>query len=102
MIAMPQAIAALYIPLWFKRYNLFHYFSLMNKSDFFTCILPDYVGHESIKEFLKNNHFENMKAGFLLRCQNSLRQSTPWNDVFSAMKFFFDQYNMLALDPNKI
>ena len=58
----------------FKRYNLFQYFSKMksseNKFDLFTCILPDYVGHESIKELLKNSHFENMKAGFLLKCQN--------------------------------
>ena len=25
----------------------------------FACILPDYVFHESPKEFWKNNHFEN-------------------------------------------
>ena len=31
----------------------------------FTCILPDYVFHESPKEFWKNSHFENMRAGFL-------------------------------------
>ena len=30
--------------------------------NFFTCILPDYVFHESLKEFWKNNHFENMRA----------------------------------------
>ena len=29
---------------------------------FFTCILPDYVGHESFKEFWKTNQFENMRA----------------------------------------
>ena len=27
----------------------------------------------SLKDFLKNNHFENMTAGFVWRCQNSLR-----------------------------
>ena len=32
---------------------------------FFTCILPDYVSHESLNEFWKNSHFENMRAGFL-------------------------------------
>ena len=32
---------------------------------FFTCILPDYVSHESLKEFWKNCHFENISAGFL-------------------------------------
>ena len=31
----------------------------------FTCILPDYVSHDSSKEFWKNSHFENMRAGFL-------------------------------------
>ena len=31
----------------------------------FTCILPDYVFHESLKEFWQNRHFENMRAGFL-------------------------------------
>ena len=30
---------------------------------FFTCILPDYVSHESSKEFWKNSHFEKMRAG---------------------------------------
>jgi hypothetical protein len=34
--------------------------------------LPYYVADE-ITNFLKNSHFENMKAGFLLRCQNSFR-----------------------------
>ena len=40
---------------------------------FFTCILPDYMAHDIPKEFGKNIHFENMIAGFLLRCQNWLR-----------------------------
>jgi len=31
----------------------------------FTCILPDYVSHESLEEFWKNSHLENMRAGFL-------------------------------------
>ena len=31
--------------------------------NFFTCIIPDNVFHESPKEFWKNNHFENMRAG---------------------------------------
>ena len=43
---------------------------------FFTCILPDYVPHESSKEFLKNSHFKNTRAGFLLSCQNTLWQTT--------------------------
>ena len=43
---------------------------------FLTCILPDYMFHESPKEFWKNNHFENMRASFFRRCQNSLRQTS--------------------------
>ena len=61
--------------------NLLHHFSLMKSSEnkfyFFTCILVGYVAHESPKEFLEYSHFENMRAGFLLRCQNSLWQTTP-------------------------
>ena len=45
----------IYTPIRFKRDNLFQYFSLMKSSDdiiyFCTCILPDYVAHESLKEF---------------------------------------------------
>ena len=38
-----------------------------------------------------------MRAGFLLR------QITPRNDAFSDMKKkYFNQYDMLALDPIKI
>ena len=44
-----------YTPFRNERDNLFHYFSVMksskNKFYFFTCILPDYVAHESPKEF---------------------------------------------------
>ena len=43
---------------------------------FFTWILPDYVFHESPKEFWKNNQFEHIRASFLRRCQNSLWQTS--------------------------
>ena len=46
--------------------------------------LPDYVFHESFKEFWKNSHFENMRAGFPRRCQNSLRQNSPEMMHFQA------------------
>ena len=36
------------------------------------------MAHESPKEFWKNRHFENMTAGFLRRCQNSLWQTRPY------------------------
>ena len=45
--------------------------------NYFTCILPDSMANGVIKEFWKNSHFENMTASFLLRCQNSLRQTSP-------------------------
>ena len=51
---------------------------------FFTCILPDYLGHESFKKFWKNSHFENMRADFLRRCQNSLWQTRPEMMQFKA------------------
>ena len=46
------------------------------KLNFFTYILPDYVFHESPKEFWKNNQFEHIRASFLRRCQNSLWQTS--------------------------
>ena len=45
---------------------------------FFTCIVPDYVPHEILKEFWKNSHFENLRAGLILRCQNSLWQTIDY------------------------
>ena len=44
--------------------------------NFLTCILPDYVFHESLKEFWKNKHFEKMRASFYRRCQNPLWQTS--------------------------
>ena len=55
--------------------------------NFLISILPDYVPHESQKEFWKNSHFENTRAGFLLRCQNSHRQNTPKMMYFQARRF---------------
>ena len=56
---------------------------------FLTGILPNYVPHEIFKEFWKNTHFENMTAGFLLRCQNSLRWNTPKQRHFQEWNFWF-------------
>ena len=56
---------------------------------FCTCILPDYVPHESSKEFVKNSNFENMRAGFLGRCQKSLWQTSPEMMHFQAWKKIF-------------
>ena len=46
--------------------------------------VPDYVSHESLKEFWENSYFENMRADFLLRCQTSLRQTSPEMMHFQA------------------
>ena len=61
---------------------------LVKSSDtnFIFCILLDYVPHESFKEFLKNSHYENMRACFLRRCQNSLWQTSPEMMHFQAWK----------------
>ena len=67
---------------------------------FLTCILPDYVAHESFKEFWKNGHFENMRADFFRRCQNSLWQT---DDAFAGMIIFFtDIKYVVAFHPIKI
>ena len=58
---------------------------------FFTCILPDYVFHKSPIEFWKNSRFENMRAGFLRRCQISLWQNSPEIMDFQAWKKSFWQ-----------
>ena len=66
---------------------------------FFTCILPGYVFNESKKEFWKNSSFENMRANFIRRCQNSLRQNSPEIMHFQARKNCF---LLIAFDSIKI
>ena len=39
-------------------------------------MLPDYMAHDITTNFGKKRHFENMTAGFPLRCQNLTRQIT--------------------------
>ena len=56
---------------------------------FFTCTLPDYVAHEITKEFWKNNHFEKITAGFLLRFLDLRRWNTPKMMDFQAWNFLF-------------
>ena len=43
-------------------FKIFIYKKFKKQFYFFTCILPDYVFHESSKEFWKMSHFENMRA----------------------------------------
>ena len=57
--------------------RFFIYKKFKKQFHFFTCILPSYVFNESTKEFWKNSNFENMRANFHRRCQNSLRQNSP-------------------------
>ena len=78
-----------------KKFRNWFYFSI--------CILPDYLPHESQKEFCNNSHFENTRAGFLLRCQKSLRQNTPKIIYFQARKnTHCNQYFVVAFVPIKI
>jgi hypothetical protein len=44
------------------------------------------MAHDIPKEFLKNRHFENITAGFLLRCQNLIWQIPPKMMHFQAWK----------------
>ena len=67
-------------------FRCFIYKMFKKQFHFFTCILPGYVFNESIKEFWKNRNFENMRAGFLRRCQISLRQKSPEIMHFQAWK----------------
>ena len=70
---------------------------------FFTCMLPDYLTHESKKDFWKNIHFGNTRAGFPLRLQNSLRQNTSKMMHFQAWKNKdFIQYLVVVFDLIKI
>ena len=54
------------------------------------------MAHDIPKDFLKNNHLENMTAGFPLRCQNLTRQIT--HKMMHGKKIFsqimpFDSYH---------
>ena len=69
-----------------KFFNEFINKKFIKRFYFFTCILPDYLCHESLKEFLKNSHIEKIRADFLRRCQNSLRQTSPEMMHFQAWK----------------
>ena len=40
-------------------------------------IYEPHITKEQLKTLLKNSHFENMTAVFLLRCQNLLRRIAP-------------------------
>ena len=71
--------------------------------NFFPCILLNYLTHESQKDFWKNSHFENTRAGFLLWCQNSLWQNTSKMMHFQAWKNkYFMPYYIVPFDPIKI
>ena len=63
--------------IWQKYLQNFLNEKFKKQFHLFTCILPDYLGHESSQESLKNNHFENTRDDFLRRCLNSLRQTSP-------------------------
>ena len=72
--------------IWQKFSGLFIIEKFRKPFNFFTCILPDYLSHESLKEVWKNSSFENMRADFLRRCQKSLRQTGPKMMHFQTWK----------------
>jgi hypothetical protein len=53
----------------------------------------------SSKEFWKNSHFENIRADFLRKCQNPLRQTSPEMMHFQVL---FSLIIVIALDPIRI
>ena len=77
----PSKNSLYYTPIRFKRDNLFHYLSLMKSSENkFYSLSAFYLIMwlmKASKNFEKKNVFENMRAGFHLRCQKSPRFFTP-------------------------
>ena len=64
---------------------------------FLICILPDYLSHESSKEFWKKRHFEDMRAGFRRMSLNSLRQNSP--EIRHTVKFHRTIIGRLVVNP---
>ena len=63
-------------------------------SSLFYLHFPDYMGHDSNKEFWKSTHFKNMTDGFLLRYQNLLQYFTSEMMHFQAWKNKYLSNNM--------
>ena len=81
--------------LWLKK--------IQNLKNSLTRLFSDYMGHGTTKEFWKNSHFENVTAGFLLRCQKLLRYFTPERVHFQAWKKnTLTTNNFIAFDPIRI
>ena len=72
------------------NWNLFCFMKSSEIVFIFTCILSDYVAYEVIKDFWKINHFENVTAVFVLRCQISLRQEI-------CLTYFIDSWKQILL-----
>ena len=98
-------ITLILIQNWYKlrsdSKDLSHFIILHN---IFYLHLPDYVGHQSLKDFFLNSHFENMTAGFLLRCQNTLRREIclicHWNIDSWKQKLFITYVIVPKNDQN--
>ena len=73
---------------------------------FFTCILPNHMAHNILKDFLKKSLFANMTAGFLLTCQKSLRREISlichWNIDSLKQKLSFVYGMVPKYDQNII
>ena len=88
-----------------KQYQEFINEKFRNCVYFFTCILPDYMANDILKQFWKNIHFENMTADFLLRYKTSLRLEISlisyWNIDSWKQKLFF-VYVMVSINDQNI
>ena len=69
-----------------STFKFFIYKKFKKQLYFFTCILPGYVFNECSKDIWKKSNFKTMRAGFLRRYQNSLRQNSPEIMHFQAWK----------------
>ena len=71
-----------------------------NEFHFFTCILTDYVAHESPKEFWKNIDFENVKAGFLLRFKTHFGKLPleMMHDFYHFNQYFIDKLSLFLTE----
>ena len=78
-----------------------------NNNSVITCQTRSLLFTDIVKfveeNFGKKIIFENMTAGFLLRCQNILRYFTPEMMHFQARKkMILTNVNVIAFDPIKI
>ena len=86
-----------------SKFNIFIIEKFKKILHSFTCILPDYMSHETTKQFWKISHFENMTAVFLLRYQNSLLKCKGQNmSTFSGLLIIYQLYWVYEFGKNNM